>query len=302
MPAVIENPTSPLTATETDLSLLGRFIDTGDPAAFAAIVTRYGNLVFAASMRILGDQGGAQDVSQETFYRLMKEPRSVQRSLAGWLHRSATHLALDVRRSEVARRKRERTYGQERPESRVVDSTWAEVSPLVDAALDELEDEDQMLIVRHFLQGTQQADLAAELHLSAATISRRIKAALAQLHEKLQSRGVRLGLAALAVLLVEGTARPASAAVVAEMAKMHLVASLRSPAAVAPPARLPSPFKSVNLANPAAPVVNLTAVYWACFGLFAMLTAIVILFWVRVSPAPPPAPAASPPPAIHDDR
>jgi RNA polymerase sigma factor (sigma-70 family) len=301
MPAVIESPTSPLTATETDLSLLGRFIDTGDPAAFAAIVKRHGNLVYAASLRILGDQGGAQDVSQETFYRLMKEPRSVQRSLAGWLHRSATHLALDVRRSEVARRKRERTYGRDRPESRVDDSTWAEVSPLVDAALDELEDEDRMLIVRHFLQGTQQADLAAELRLSAATVSRRIKAALAVLHEKLQSRGVRLGLAALVVALVEATAKPAPGAFVAEMAKMHLLASLRSPAVVAPPARLPSPFKSVNIAKSASPVLNLTAVYWACFGLFAGLTAIVIFFWVRVSPAPPPAPVA-PPAVMHDDR
>jgi hypothetical protein len=140
------------------------------------------------------------------------------------------------------------------------------------------------------------------LNLSAATISRRIKSALAELHEKLKSRGVRLGLAVLAVFLAENTARPASAAFVAEMAKMHLVASLRTPAVHAPPASLPSPFKSVNLAGPGTKAVNATAIYWASFAVFAVLTAILIFIWIRVSPVPP-APAPAPPPAaMHDDR
>ena len=46
--------------------------------------------------RILNDRARAEEVSQETFYRLMTRPQSVSQSLGGWLHRAATRLAVNT--------------------------------------------------------------------------------------------------------------------------------------------------------------------------------------------------------------
>src|SRR3954468_11834972 len=124
--------------TDTDLLLLERFRDDGDQEAFAEIVRRYAGAVFSTCVRILGDKARADDVSQETFFRLSQKPDSVKQSLGGWLHTAATRLAIDAVRSESSRAHREANY--ERKESG--DSLkWAEVSPHVDEALAELPDE-----------------------------------------------------------------------------------------------------------------------------------------------------------------
>src|SRR5271170_4402994 len=161
---------------EPDLSLLRRFTETGDRGAFAEIVRRYAGVVYAASHRILGDEARAQDVSQETFFRLMQRPKLVTQSLGGWLHRAATHLAIDAKRSDLSRRNREKTYWMAREKEGGHEPQWEEVSPYVDQALNELPEPMRTLLVRHFLQGTPQADLAAEADASPATISRKIKA------------------------------------------------------------------------------------------------------------------------------
>ena len=94
---------------EADLKLLQRYAN-GDPDAFAELVQRHTALVYNTCVRILGDRARAEDVSQEAFYKLMRQPQLVERSPGAWLHRAATRLCLDVLRSETARIKRERAY------------------------------------------------------------------------------------------------------------------------------------------------------------------------------------------------
>src|SRR5438270_12100239 len=92
---------------DTDLVLLRRFTESGDQEAFSEIVRRYAGMVFSVCRRILNDRARAEEVSQETFVRLMTRPQSVSQALGGWLHRAATRLAVDDRRSEMARRRRD---------------------------------------------------------------------------------------------------------------------------------------------------------------------------------------------------
>src|ERR1700722_18792392 len=135
---------------ESDLSLLRRFIDSGDSEIFAEIVHRYSAVVYSASWRILNDDARAQEVSQETFFRLLRQPRLVTQSLGGWLHRTATHLAIDAHRSESSRRQREHNYGLQRATTSFSEqTTWEEISPHVDAALDELPEPARDLLTRH---------------------------------------------------------------------------------------------------------------------------------------------------------
>src|SRR5438309_10102101 len=88
-----------MATADTDLLLLKRFAEAHDTAAFAEIVRRYAGMVFAACRRIVRDASLAEDVSQETFFRLMKRPESVSHSLGAWLHQAATNLAVDAVRS-----------------------------------------------------------------------------------------------------------------------------------------------------------------------------------------------------------
>src|SRR5687767_375107 len=133
-------------SSQTDLALLRRYAQHRDESAFAEIVRRYGSVVYATGRRVLRDRAGAEDVTQETFLRLMRSPDRCSQSLGGWLHRLATRLALDALRSERSRRRREQTYDlparAEEDAARPGDApdliAWRELSPRIDEALSEL--------------------------------------------------------------------------------------------------------------------------------------------------------------------
>ena len=212
---------------ETDMSLLHRFAAKGDEDAFSEIVRRYAGVVFCACHRVLRDRGWAEDVAQETFFRLVKCPDRVSHSLGGWLHRAATRLAVDTLRSEHARHRRESTYEappkDDEESSLGVGSQWEEISPAIDEALDELDDDSRALLVRHFLQGTPQAELAAEAGVSAATMSRRVKHSIGELREALCRKGVTVAPSVLVMLCARNAMEAAPQALLAELGKMAMV-------------------------------------------------------------------------------
>ena len=218
---------APQPLPETDMSLLHRFASRGDEDAFSEIVRRYAGVVFCACHRVLRDRGWAEDVAQETFFRLVKCPDRVSHSLGGWLHRAATRLAVDTLRSEQARHRREATYeAPPRDDEGTlpgVGSQWEEISPAIDESLDELDDDDRVLLVRHFLQGTPQADLAVEAGVSAATMSRRVKHAIALLRESLSRKGVSVAPSVLLMLCARNAMESAPQALLTELGKMAMV-------------------------------------------------------------------------------
>jgi RNA polymerase sigma-70 factor (ECF subfamily) len=216
--------------------LLERFRELGDQAAFAEIVRRYAGAVFSTCVRILGDKARADDASQETFFRLSQKPESVKQSLGGWLHTTATRLAIDAVRSESSRAQREANY-EAKPASESMQ--WAEISPHVDEALAELPDETRALLVRHFLQNVSQCMLAGELRTSPATVSRKIKAGVELLRVQLKKKGVCVAAAMLVTLMREHSAQAAPAALMRELGKITMLSGGK-PAGVLTPAPLAS--------------------------------------------------------------
>jgi RNA polymerase sigma-70 factor (ECF subfamily) len=78
----------------------------GDTLAFAEIICRYQNLVFATALHILKDQALAEDVAQEAFvaaFRSLQDLR-MESSFPPWLRKIARNLAL-------ASRKEQRRFG-----------------------------------------------------------------------------------------------------------------------------------------------------------------------------------------------
>lgn len=128
LPPTAPEPSLP----DEDLCLLRQFTHDHDTQAFGEIVRRYAGMVYATCLRIVGDSARAEDVSQDTFFRLISRGHEVHTSLPAWLHRTATHLAIDAIRSDGARQRRKISYCQTSDRAA---STWAELSPAVDQAL-----------------------------------------------------------------------------------------------------------------------------------------------------------------------
>src|SRR5262245_416905 len=81
---------------QTDSQLLDRFVARNDETAFAALLERYGPLVWGVCRRVLHNVQDAEDAFQATFLVLVKSGGSVrnQSSVRGWLHGVALKVAV----------------------------------------------------------------------------------------------------------------------------------------------------------------------------------------------------------------
>lgn len=80
----------------TDTDLLARAA-TQDAAAFAALVDRHFHVVHRVVWRMMNGHADAEDVAQEAFLRLWRNPSQVREAgaLRGWLIRVASNLVMD---------------------------------------------------------------------------------------------------------------------------------------------------------------------------------------------------------------
>src|SRR6202158_241529 len=73
-------------------------IRSGDESPMATLYDRYSGLVYAVALRVLGDTGTAEDVLQEVFMQLWRNPAafdSGRGNLGAWLGVIARNRAID---------------------------------------------------------------------------------------------------------------------------------------------------------------------------------------------------------------
>ena len=78
----------------------------GDQAALEALYDRYASIVMGIALKIIGDQAVAEDILQETFWRVWQSAETYQSQLGtftGWLFRIARNLAIDAYRRRNVR-------------------------------------------------------------------------------------------------------------------------------------------------------------------------------------------------------
>ncbi len=127
LPAALERVLSESLAQCSDRQLLDRFIESGNDAAFAALLDRHGPMLLGLCRRSLDPASHlAEDVLQATFLVLARKARSIRQrdSLVGWLCGVAARLARQARSSERAHARREQRAARERPEIRNADPAW----------------------------------------------------------------------------------------------------------------------------------------------------------------------------------
>ena len=204
-----------------DSVLLQQYAENRDAAAFAELVNRHTRLVYGTCLRVTANAHDAEDVTQQCFLELAKRSDAVTSSVAGWLHAMALNRSKNSIRGSVTRRKHEgEAVTQHAPRGK--ESTWEEVSPLVDEALVELPDDLRLPLMLHYLEGKTQSDVATELDLNQSTVSRRLESGVGELRSKLKKSGVIVSVAILASMLTTNTSVAAPAGLVAALGKMAL--------------------------------------------------------------------------------
>jgi RNA polymerase sigma factor (sigma-70 family) len=235
-----------------DQALLLSYARSRDAEAFTQLVERYSSLVFSVASRVTGNITVAEDITQECFFALARQAATIKGSLPSWLHRVAMNLSVTVIRNETARQRHEAQASL--PSESACESTWKQIAPLLDAALALLSDDLREPLVQHFFLGRTQTQVAENLHIGQATVSRRLQEGIETLREHLKKAGVVCGSAALSTTLLKN----ASAAV---------------------PSRLYVSLVKIALAGPTnvAATASITAIIIAKAKLIGVIAVVVIV-------------------------
>jgi RNA polymerase sigma-70 factor (ECF subfamily) len=164
--------------------------------ALGEVYRRHGGAAYALARRLLNDKELAEEILQEVFLRLWNTPErfdSERGSLRSYLLAQTHGRAVDLLRSETARRRREEREARESTnfgddiEREVIDLTVSEKVKEVVAALPI--DERQAIELAYF-GGHTYRQVAVMLEAPEGTVKSRIRSGLRRLRKDLADAGV----------------------------------------------------------------------------------------------------------------
>ena len=210
----------------SEAELLKAFREKGSEEAFGELVRRYAGLVYSVAKRRLANVTLAEDITQMVFIRLAKAPPALKTpdELAAWLHRITVNVTIDTWRSETRRQAREQQAAT--MESGTSETTgWEEVSPKLDEALNELNDEDRRALLLRFFGQKTMREVGGVLGVSEDAAKMRVSRAVERLR-------TRLGLGAACTAVGLGTMLTERSVEAAPAPLLKQLAAIRLPAAV----------------------------------------------------------------------
>src|ERR1019366_2718926 len=185
-------------------TLLSQYARTGSESAFRELVSRYIDLVYSTTFRLVdGDVESAQDVAQTVFVALADQARMLPKDvmLGGWLHQHTRFAAGKLMRTERRRQLRERQAAEMNALEDQSESNLAQVAPVLDEAIGQLDAEDRTAILLRFFERRDFRSVGDALGSSEDTARKRVDRTLEKLHLFLKHRGVTLSAAALGTAL-----------------------------------------------------------------------------------------------------
>ena len=200
---------------DDDANLLRRFAEEDCETSFNALVRRHLDVVYAAALRRTGgDAHRAADVAQEVFTALARQARQLSRHtvLSAWLHTATRNIAVNLMIAEQRRKSREiASVALEEAAHNDPTLRWDAVRPVLDAAIDELQEPDRAAVVLRFLECRNFAEIGVALSVSADAARMRTERALEKLRMALARRGITSTATALGALLTTHTGATAPA-------------------------------------------------------------------------------------------
>jgi RNA polymerase sigma-70 factor, ECF subfamily len=163
-----------------------------DPAIFGRLYDEHGRGAYAAALRILGDSALAQDVTQDIFLKLWRNPRRFDAGrgpIGPYLRLMARSRALDVWRSrQAAGRAVERVGVEAPPEPDAPDVLAARDAEreIVRAALRRLPPAQREALVLAYWGGLTADEVAVRVGVPLGTAKSRIRLGLSKLRAEME--------------------------------------------------------------------------------------------------------------------
>lgn len=197
----------------SDTEVLRAFVRHGDQSAFADVVRRHLDLVYATALRKVEDTGAAEEIAQNVFSALARKAWrfAPDDSLPAWLYKTTLLEAKEWVRGELRRRRREQTAAELGTTMRNPDeqTAYRALVPLLDEALLSLREKDRIALLLRFYESQSLRQVGAALGTSEDTAQKRVAVALQKLSQFFQRRGFRTASVAAAAAALQQTATPA---------------------------------------------------------------------------------------------
>ena len=176
------------TAPEKDADLLTR-VQKGDERAMSVLFDRYSKIVYSVALRVLRDTASAEDVMQEIFMQIWRNPNSfiaTKGSLGGWLVVVSRNRSID-------------TLRRKRPSEQVEEMNLASSTNLADeaeraimterarAGMQQLPVEQRKTLEMAFFDGLTHSEIAEMTGEPLGTVKTRIRSALLTLRKAFQA-------------------------------------------------------------------------------------------------------------------
>ena len=154
----------------------------GDDSAFAELVDRYKNLVYAMIYRMMADRTQVEDLAQDVFlkvHRGLPYFRGEAR-LSTWIYRIVANVCVQARSG-----RRPMPSSSDVAEPASADGAFAdlELRDRIEKAMAKLPDNYRFLIAAHYLKGVQYEALAESLNIPLGTVKTHLFRAKRQLRE-----------------------------------------------------------------------------------------------------------------------
>lgn len=170
----------------------------GDQQALGELYRRYASAVWGLARRVTNDAHEAEEVCQTVFVNLWTAPERFdpnRGALRSWLLAQAHRRAVDLIRSETARRRRQTREAQLAavpPAGSDVDATVhaAALADDVRQAVDDLPPAERDAIMLAYFGGRTYRETASLLGLPEGTVKSRIRSGLQNLRRALRAKGV----------------------------------------------------------------------------------------------------------------
>lgn len=169
-----------------DQTLIDRILR-GDPNAERALYDTYVERVYRLAYRMTGEEGMAQEYTQDTFVRAFERLGSFrgEAALSTWLHRITMSVVLNGLRKVRRLRGRETDLDAARQVSQMRPSSDPMLRERLHLAIDALSDDHRAVVVMHDVEGLKHQEIASILDIPVGTSKARLSRARAALREHL---------------------------------------------------------------------------------------------------------------------
>jgi len=164
----------------------------GDEEALAELYERLHTKVFTLVFRLLGSHEEAEEVLQDTFYKLFAKSGNYhtwQRSPRAFIYTMARNEALSRLRKRKARPQKADAFDMHDPQLKFAaepPATDATTRLWLERALSQLSDEERRLLECSYFEGYSHGDLAELVQMPLGTVKSKVRRALLKLRDLME--------------------------------------------------------------------------------------------------------------------